>query len=162
MANEVFAERAVELLAAFIETNLPTRLAEVETLQSLQANELGRPGVVLRGVEPAEPRDGKVEVYAQRCGPENLNDRTVFSYALEVVFTLHSGDAQLRVVQKRMWRWISAWWRLMSKGGSTLNGTVQAALCSEVEIRDQDPRLTRDGSQRIEAVALVEIVMQEA
>lgn len=133
MPGELFAEAAREKLAAFIEAGLPAKLAEVEVERALVVGAIGRPSAVIRGSDPRDPRDNKVEVYVLRGGPAALGDRTLFNYQLEVAFTLLSSDAQILPVQTRALQWDSAFWKLLGKGGSTLGGTVNAALCRNIE-----------------------------
>lgn len=158
MAGERFALKAREKLSAYIETNLPAQLAAVETAMGLDAGLLGRPSSVVRGFNPADARDNKVEVYVNGNGPKNLIDRQLFDAHLEVAFTLLAADALVVPVQERLLRWESAWWLLMDKGATTLGGTVNAALCSSFS---QDTVHAPNGTQIAIGVAQVLVTIQE-
>lgn len=157
MAGERFAMKAQEKLAAYIEANLATHLAAVEAAQSLEDDAIGRPSVVLRGFHPADPRNNRVEVYWSKGGPKNAIDRQLFVYDCEVDFTLHAADGDPIALQTRLSRWEAAWWLLMSKGASTLGGTVNGAVCMEAST---DSARTKAGHIAVLA-ALVTVTIQE-
>lgn len=158
MANERFGLKAREKLAAYIDANLSTHLAAVETVLGLAALAIGRPSVVIRGFNPADPRDNKVEVYQLNGGPKNVIDRQLFDYQLEVAFTLHAADADPLLVQERLAQWEWAWWLLLSKGGSTLGGTVTGAVCTSMA---QDSARVNPGRHVAIGVAPVRVTIQE-
>lgn len=158
MAGERFGQRARELLAAYIQTNLATHLAAVETAQALAALSIGRPSVVLRGFNPADPRDNKVEVHILKGGPKNVIDRQLFDYAVEVDFTLHAADAEPLLVQERLLQWESAWWLLTNKGATTLGGTVNGCVCTEMSM---DSARSKPGQHVAIGVALAVVTIQE-
>jgi hypothetical protein len=156
-----FAEAAREQLALFIEAAAPAglagALANVETAQSLAAGSLGRP-LVVRGVDPSDPRDNKVEVSVHESGTKNTIDRSLFDYHAQVVMTLFSVDSQVLTVQQRLLRWETAWWNLMSKGGSSLGGTVVAAICTSFS---KDGTRLPTGAQIVVGMADILIRRQE-
>lgn len=156
-----FAEAAREQLANYIEDNLGTHLTAVETAESLTANSLGRPAVVLRGANPSDTRYPRVEVEVLESGPPQFGDTSIFVYQLEVTFLLRSTDALVLPLQEKLLRWESAWWRLMSRGASDLGGiaNVNAALCGRVA---KDYAEAPAGGHLAIAVAEVEIHRQEA
>lgn len=157
MAGERFGMKAQEKLAAYIEANLATHLAAVEVAQGLADQAIGRPSVVLRGFHPADPRNNRVEVYWHEGGPRNAIDRQLFAYDCEADFTLHAADGDPLELQKRMGRWETAWWLLMSKGGSTLGGTVNGAVCMKAST---DSSRTKTGHIAVLA-AMVTVTIQE-
>lgn len=158
MAGERFGLKAREKLAAFIEAGLDAQLAAVEAAMSLPALEIGRLSSVIRGFNPADHQDNKVEVYVLGGGPKNLVDRQLFDFRLEVAFTLFAADAQVVPVQERLLRWEFAWWQLMNKGGTTLGSSVVGATCSSFS---QDTARAPNGTQFAVGVAAVTVTVQE-
>lgn len=158
MPGERFALKAREMLAAYIQSDLPTHLAAVEVALGLTAGIIGRPSVVLRGEDVNDPRDNKVEVYVPQGGPKNVLSRDLFDYELEVAITLFSPDADPISAEERLMRWESAWWLLMGKGGTNCNRTVVGAVCENFAMdKTRGPK----GSQIAIAVAPVRVTIQE-
>lgn len=161
-----FSEAAREDLAAFLEAQFPAALAAVEAAQSLAANSLGRPkskagaNTVVRGFDPSDLSDGKVEVYVLTSKSlAQAKDRTLFQYEAEVSITLFSNDAQVLPVQTRLSRWESAWWSVMSKGATTCGNKFQSAICGDF---GQDTAKGPKGGHMAMAIARVTLIRTEA
>ena len=155
-----FAENAVEQLASYIDANYAAKLAQIETDQGLTSGALGRPGTCDRAdmTFVADPRDGLIEVYETRSGPESLKDTSIHRYHIAVAITLLAADGDMKALQLRFRRWESAWWLLMGRGANNLGGTVGGCLCSEFS-KDS----AKVGSLQVCAgVALVQVLNQES
>lgn len=104
MATRRYASAAVEALAAYLESALPTKLATVATEEEVT---LTAPVAYLRGEHPREARSPIVEVAWDESRPEDLRNAYWF-HNLSVNVLLRGADVDAIKIQQNLTRYLTA------------------------------------------------------
>ena len=125
MAGEKYIDKAVLKLATFINTNLPAKLREVETAQSLTTDSLTDPVAVVQHRAPFDNRSPLIEVFDEGWDfIDHINKLISVDCTIALSYV---GDASVQNGEIFMRRYMTAVLDTLM-ADTTLGSTVVAAI----------------------------------
>jgi len=129
MANERYAEKAVVLLGAYVESRLPTEIAAIESEQSLGAGAIEDPVAYVLADVPNDNRSPLVEIYDNGGGfDDQLNSIFVADCVVAISF---ASDCDISAGKKRLQRYQTALTNTI-RDNPTLSGGVTQCIFGDI------------------------------
>jgi hypothetical protein len=132
VAGERYTEKAVSTLAAFVESNLPTALAAIETEQSLTSGTITRPVDYVSANVPEDGRSPLVEVYATDSRYEDQRNSIAVVECMVALSFAHDADVEGGELMRH--RYVTGLLNTV-RDDPTLSGGVVACVLGQMEIQ---------------------------